>query len=472
MHLMTEKRFSAEIKTTKTNKCLKMLEIDFQKSYNDLVRKITRSFFMQREERIILHSDLNNFYATCECLLHPELQGKPVVVCGKVENRHGVVLAKNNIAKQAGIKTGMTLYEARTILSDIVAVEAHHSLYYEYSKRVKQIYLEYTDKVESFGIDEAWLDVSESQNFFESAEQLAYQIKERIKTEIGLTVSIGVSFNKIFAKLGSDMKKPDAVTVITRDNFKEKIWKLPACEMLMVGKSLKNKLYELGIETIGDLANFDLKFLKAKFGKWGETLWNYANGRDVSVVKKFGEQEEIKSVGNSLTYYRDLKTSKEVEPLLFMLAESVATRMRAYGVGMARTVRLYVVDNDMQSFVRQAKLLHASDNSSDIASGAFALFEKNFDWRTRVRGVGITATDFVKEEQLSFDCEQMQKEKDKSIDVTVDKLRSRFGHNIINRGFVLTDPKLEEMNINGANISGTNLDLKSSADLGIIDYPI
>ena len=427
---------------------------------------------MEREDRIILHSDLNNFYATCECLMHPEFAGKPLVVCGKVENRHGIVLAKNNIAKQAGIKTGMTLYEARTILSNLVAVEANHSLYYEYSKRVKEIYLQYTDRVESFGIDEAWLDVSESQYFFDTAEQLAYEIKERIKTEIGLTVSIGVSFNKVFAKLGSDMKKPDAVTVITRENYKNKVWGVPVQDLLFVGRSIHHKLNELGIFTIGDLANFDLGFLKQKLGKWGECLWNYANGKDASIVKRFGDHDEIKSVGNSLTFYRDLTSAKDVESLLFLLAESVATRMRSYGVGMARTVRLYVVDNDMQSFVRQAKLVHASDNSSDIADGAFALFQKNFHWQRHVRGVGISVTDFVKEEQLSLNFEQMQKEKDKAIDLTIDKLRSRFGHNAINRGFVLLDHKLEEMHINGANISGNNLDIKSSAELGILDYPI
>lgn len=427
---------------------------------------------MQREDRIILHSDLNNFYATCECLLHPEYDGKPLVVCGKVENRHGIVLAKNNIAKQAGIKTGMTLYEARTILSDLVAVEAHHSLYYEYSKRVKEIYLQYTDRVESFGIDEAWLDVSESQNFFDSAEQLAYEIKERIKKETGLTVSIGVSFNKVFAKLGSDMKKPDAVTVITRENFREKVWNVPVQDLLFVGRSIRQKFNELGIFTIGDLATFDLGFLKLKLGKWGECLWNYANGKDASIVKRFGDHDEIKSVGNSLTFYRDLTCPKEVETLLFLLAESVATRMRAYGVGMARTVRLYVVDNDMQSLVRQAKLVHASDNSSDIAEGAFNLFQKHFKWQKWVRGVGVSVTDFVKEEQLSLNFEQMQKEKDKAIDLTMDKLRSRFGHNAINRGIVLFDHKLEEMHINGANISGNNLDIKNAEDLGIFDYPL
>ena len=218
--------------------------------------------------RVILHADLNNFYASVETKLNPELEGKNVGVCGNVENRHGIILAKSEGAKKLGVKTGMTINDAKRFCPDIVLVEAKHSHYTAYSKLVKDIYRKYTDRIESFGIDECWLDVTESQKLFGSGEQIADLIRERVKAEIGLTVSVGVSFNKVFAKLGSDLKKPDGTTVISIDNYKEKVWKLPVEDLLFVGKSTASKLKKINVKTIGDLAQIDVKYLEKHFGKW------------------------------------------------------------------------------------------------------------------------------------------------------------------------------------------------------------
>ena len=324
---------------------------------------------------VIFHSDLNNFYASCECLVRPELKGLPVVVCGKVSDRHGVILAKNYIAKEAGVKTGMTLFEAEKLIPNLQKVEANHELYLKYSRLVKKIYYEYTDRVESFGIDEAWLDVTGSVKIYGDAEKLANIIRERIKNEIGLTVSIGISFNKIFAKLGSDIKKPDAVTVITKDNFKDVVWPLPVNALLYVGRATEKKLNALGIWTIGSIAKFDKNLLKMKLGKWGELLHDYANGLDVSPVLKFGETSEMKSVGNSVTYYRDLENIDDIKALIYILAESVSYRMKKHRVGKAKTLHLSVVDNNLEHFGKQLAFEVPTNLSEVIAKTAIKCFQ-------------------------------------------------------------------------------------------------
>lgn len=395
--------------------------------------------------RVILHSDLNNFYASCECLLHPEYIGKPLIVCGKIEDRHGIVLAKNQLAKAGGIKTGMTIYECKKIFPDIVAVVAHHDLYLEYSKKVKKIYKEYTDRVESFGIDEAWLDVTESARRYGSGERIAEEIRRRVKDEIGLTVSIGVSFNKVFAKLGSDLKKPDAVTVITEQNFKELIWKLPVEDLLFVGRATKEKLNNLGIKTIGGLAEYDKKILKFKFGKIGERLWDYANGLDVDLVKKVSEEEEIKSVGNSLTFYRDIYSIKEVEMLFYYLAESVSERMKASKLGFAKTIHISVIDKNLAHFNFQCALPFPANASDVIADTATKLFSKHIDEKIGIRGVGVSVSNFVETEQLLIGADQKQKEKHEKIDKTMEYLRERFGRSSIDRAVIMQDERLKNI---------------------------
>ncbi len=402
---------------------------------------------------VILHSDLNNFYATCECLVNPELMGLPVVVCGKIENRHGVVLAKNQIAKNAGIKTGMTLVEAIRLMPNLRYVEAHHDLYLKYSRLVKKIYYEYTDKVESFGIDEAWLDVTESTKIFGDGKTIAEIIRKRVKEEIGLTVSIGVSFNKIFAKLGSDIKKPDAITEITKDNYKDIVWKLPVSDLLFVGRATTNKLNLLGIYTIGSLARYDFNIIKHKLGKVGEKLWNYANGLDDSKVVQLGDADDVKSVGNSVTYYRDMETQEDVNALLFMLAESVAYRMKKSCVGKAKTLHLSVVDSELNHYGMQTGFATPTNLSSDIAQTAIDLFVKNYTNIKSVRGLGVSVSNFVEEEQLLLGEEQLKKEKMLKLDCAVEDIRRRFGRNAVSRALTVVDPKLQDVEINGSNIT-------------------
>jgi len=398
--------------------------------------------------RTILHSDLNNFYASVECLLDPSLEGFPVVVCGKTEDRHGIVLAKNMIAKKAGVKTGMVLHEARRLCPDLKCVDAHHDLYLKYSRAVRRIYLEYTDQVEPFGIDEAWLDVTSSPKFNGNGYLIAEEIRKRVKEEIGLTVSIGVSFNKVFAKLGSDIKKPDAVTVINKDDFKKILWKLPASDLLYVGRATTEKLQKLTIKTIGQLATFDKNILISKLGKWGEVLQSYAQGKDQDPVRKYEEREEIKSVGNSLTFYRDIKTDDDVYALLVLLAESVCARMKRDGFKLARTVCLTITKNSLESVTRMCKADPATGLSHEIADYAFDLFKKNFSWsQGLVRGLGVAVRDFTDCEQLNF-CEHEEKrEKILKLENAVENVRSRFGRGVINRGIVFTDEHMKEMNI-------------------------
>lgn len=397
--------------------------------------------------RIVLHSDLNNFYATVECLLDPSLDGYPVVVCGRTEDRHGIVLAKNMIAKKAGVKTGMVLFKARELCPNLKCVVARHDMYIKYSKAVKKIYAEYSDRVESFGIDEAWIDLSGIAKSYEGAERIANEIRKRIKTEIGLTVSIGVSFNKVFAKLGSDLKKPDAVTVITEKDYKTKLWNLPVEDLLYVGRSTKEKLNLLAIKTIGDLARFDKNIIVSRLGKWGEVLHGYANGEDYSEVRKYIEHEEIKSVGNSVTYYKDMTSEDEVEALMLLLAESVASRMVDYGFKKARSISLLIMFNNLDSRVRMCKMSPPTRSSTEFAKYGMKLFKENFDWsQMLVRGLGLSVSDFVESEQLSFEGND-KVEKEEKLESAVENLRKRFGRNILQRGIVLEDKHMSELNI-------------------------
>lgn len=410
--------------------------------------------------RYILHSDLNNFYASVECLLDESLKGFPVVVCGRIEDRHGVVLAKNMLAKHYGVKTGMTLLEAKRLAPDLKTCECRHDIYIKYSKAVKKIYREYTDRVESFGIDEAWLDISLIANSFSKAQEIANEIRERVKIEIGLTVSIGVSFNKVFAKLGSDLKKPDAVTVIDNDNYKSLVWPLPVEELLYVGKSTKNKLNNLTIKTIGDLALFDKKLLVSHLGKWGEVLYYYARGEDFGEVKLCYQEDEIKSVGNSLTYYRDLTNNEDIEALFLLLAESVVSRMKDYGFTYARTISMSVTTNALETFSRMVTLSCPTNIATEIAEQAMKLFTKHFSWSLGlVRGLGLCVSHFTSVEQISLDNSYTKRKKLEKLEDAVENIRKRFGRNSVNRGIVLKEKKMEELNIRDDHVVHPKTDL-------------
>lgn len=400
--------------------------------------------------RTILHSDLNNFYASVESLFHPEYAGCPLVVCGRVEDRHGIVLAKNMIAKKAGVKTGMVLFEAKKLCPNLVCIEAHHDLYLKYSRAVRKIYLEYTDQVEPFGIDEAWLDVTHSNACGGDGYKIAEEIRKRVKEEIGLTVSIGVSFNKVFAKLGSDMKKPDAVTVISKDNFKNKVWGLPASDLLYVGRATKDKLEKLNIHTIGELATFSKPILTSKLGKWGEVLLSYARGQDVDPVRKYDEFEELKSIGNSITYYRDIKTDDDVYSLLILLSESVCARMKHAGFKCARTLSLVVTNDKLETTVRMTKATTPMSLSTEMAQTAFDLFKKTFSWSTAlVRMLGITVSDFTEHKQLALFEDEKKKDKLVKLENVVEQMREKYGRKIINKAVILKDEHMVDLNIKG-----------------------
>lgn len=396
-------------------------------------------------QRIILHSDLNSFYASVECLYNPKLRDKPIAVGGSVESRHGIILTANILAKKGfGIKTGEAIWQARQKCPKLIVVPPNYKLYIRFSNEAKAIYRNYTDLIESFGIDEAWMDVTESTKLYGSGEKIANEIRNRIKEELGITVSIGVSYNKIFAKLGSDIKKPDATTVITHENYKSVVWNLPVNDLLYVGRSTFKKLSNVGIMTIGDLANCPLAFLKNLLGKWGEYLWTFANGYDSAPVIKLDHTGLIKGIGNSMTTPRDLETNDDVKLMLYVLSESVAERLRRHNFS-GKTIQIHVRDNELKSIDRQAKINNSTFITSEIATTAFQIFKDNWTWKKPIRSIGIRATDLVTADnciQLSLFDDENKRLKKEQLEYSIDDIRRRFGHYSVQRALLLTDNKL------------------------------
>ncbi len=396
-------------------------------------------------ERVILHSDLNNFYASVECLYNPSLRGKPVAVLGDPEARHGIVLAKNYEAKDCDVKTGDTMWMAKQKCPEITFVPPQYDLYINHSKIARQIYSEYTDQVEPFGLDECWLDVTGSTMLFGSGKEIADKIRERIKLELGVSVSVGVSYNKIFAKLGSDMKKPDATTVIDKSKFKEIVWKLPVNDLLYVGKATYSKLKRKGISTIGDLANTNPDYLKRWIGKMGIVLWQFANGLDTSPVSNIGTKSLIKTVGNSTTAPRDLISDEEIKITLMVLAESVSSRLREYGF-ICRTVQIGIRDNELNWIERQGKLETPNRTAKYLFELAFSLFKNHTNGKP-VRSLSVRACDLMYTDsiQLSMFSDVSMLQKEEKLETSIDLLRKRFGHFTIQRGNMLSDKALSNL---------------------------
>ena len=405
--------------------------------------------------RTILHADANNFYASVECIYRPELSSVPMAVTGDVDQRHGIILAKNNIAKALGIKTGEVIWQAKQKVPDLLCLPPDYKKYLYFAKRLRNIYLDYTDQIESFGLDECWLDVTGSDKLFGCGEKIADELRQRVKVELGITLSIGVSWNKIFAKLGSDMKKPDATTVITPDNYKDKVWVLPVEELIYVGRSTKRRLFNYGIYTIGDLANADSVFLRKRLYKPGEMLHSFANGWDLSPVRFIGTESVIKSVGNSTTCPRDLENDEDVQMVFTMLSESVASRMRDYGF-KCTGVAIHLRDNELFTFTRQCKLKRPTFISSDIIRAAMKLFKASYKWPNPLRSIGVRGIDLVSSDshiQLSlFDTEEQQIEALETLEITIDDIRRRFGHHKIQRASALIDKKLTALNPKQDNV--------------------
>lgn len=388
------------------------------------------------------------FYASVEMQRHPELRDKPLAVCGSQEDRHGIVLTANYIAKPRGVKTGMAIWQARQCCPNLVVLPPDMAEYIRISKMAREIYEDYTDQVEPFGLDESWLDVTGSVGLFGSPMTIAKEISNRIKFELGITASIGVSDNKITAKLGSDYKKPDAITRIEADNYKEIVYPLSVSDLLYVGPATTRKLYSIGISTIGQLAECPVDILTHKLGKMGAVLHMFANGRDVSPVQKSDHIPNIKSVGNSATTPRDLVNDEDVHLMLYLLAESVASRMREL-VSRCTVVEVYVRDVDLNSFCRQRKLQNPTCSSSEIAQVAFELFRASYHWEKPVRSIGVRGAGLVEMDsclQLSMFQDDKKRDKWERIDATVDKLRERYGYMSVQRALMMTDPLLGKIN--------------------------
>ncbi len=395
------------------------------------------------QERAILHSDLNCFYASVETMLVPSLRGKAVAVCGSTEERHGIVLAKSEKAKKAGVKTGMVTWQAKRLCKDLIVVPPQYEQYLKYSKLTQEIYGRYTDMIEPFGMDECWLDVTGS-GVCGNPMQIAESIRKAVREELGLSVSIGVSFNKIFAKLGSDMKKPDAITEITRNTFKEKVWPLDSREMIYCGHATAKKLASYGIHTIGDIAQGQPELLRRLLGVNGLALWKYANGTDLSRVMHKDFISPVKSIGHGITCNADLINNEEVWKVILELCQDIGHRLRVHELS-ARTVQVQVRGNDLLTSQFQCKLPMKTQLPSEIAAVAFRAFKEHYTWNTVVRSVTVRAIELVpknQSEQLNLFYDSLKRKRREDLEDTIEGIRCRFGKRAITYGILLGDLKM------------------------------
>ena len=381
-------------------------------------------------DRVILHSDCNSFFASCECILAPELSKVPMAVCGDPENRHGIILAKNELAKGYGVKTAETIYQARRKCPELVLVRSHHGFYEEISEKCNAIYRDYTDMVEPFGIDESWLDVTGSRKLFGEGEEIAERIRRRFKEEIGITCSIGVSFNKPFAKLGSDYKKPDAITVISKENFKDIVWPMPVSELLFVGQTTSEALKKHAIYTIGDLALAGAERAVKILGKSGTMLHSFACGTDETPVEDIYTKRSVKSVSNGHTFKKDLTDLEDIKTGIMMLSETVSLRLREYGLkGTVITVQIKYSDFSLVS--HQRSLDYSTDLMHDIWQVSYDLLIEAYNGRP-IRAITIGVSDLIEGEygfeQLSlFNEGKVERQKQEGLEDAVQSIRQKYG---------------------------------------------
>ncbi len=399
---------------------------------------IEHMFYYRNMDRIVLHCDLNNFFVSASCLSRPGLLKTPVAVCGDVSKRHGIILAKSQTAKRMGVKTGQPLWQAKALCPELVTIPPDYPLYMRISDTVRGIYERYTGHIEPFGIDECWLDLTPfraDENFGNSA---ANEIRRTVKKEIGLTISVGVSWNKVFAKLGSDYKKPDAVTVISRENFRQLVWPLPASDLMYAGRATCGRLERAGINTIGDIANAPLPFLKMLLGKNGLTLHSFAAGYDDSPVKSVEYQLGVKGIGNSMTTKSDLITEEQVWEAFLILSEMVAQRARKKML-QGKVVAIFLRDNKLESVTRQVTLPRETYVSGEIARHAMALYKANWDASRRpIRAIGVRLTNLSvidRYVQLSFF--DMERSRAQSLEFIKDDIIRRFGPEAVIRASLL-----------------------------------
>lgn len=394
-------------------------------------------------ERIILHCDLNNFYASVECVKNPALLGECVAVCGSEDDRHGIVLAKSQSAKLYGVKTGDTIIEARRKCGRLIVVQPDFDAYYNYSKIVKSIYSEYTDLVEPFGMDECWLDISGS-GIFGNGFKIAEEIRNTVRQETGLTISVGVSFNKIFAKLGSDMKKPDATTVISKKEFKDKIWKLKANEMIFVGRRTFSTLQKYGINTIGDIAVADVNFLKKLLGKNGVALWAYANGYDNSPVAHIDSKPIPQSISRGITCMESLVSDFEVQRVINELSLKVSKGLRQEHL-LATGVQLSIKDDALNVEQYSCELDFPTHNAREISDFAVNSLVKKHIWSRNIRAITVRTYNLIREEdiqQINIEFDIAKYEKNCIVDDTIDNVRTKLGRDTLFNGSRLLGTKM------------------------------
>lgn len=388
-------------------------------------------------ENGILHVDMNNFYASVETLFAPEYKDVPMAVAGDKESRHGIILAKNMLAKKKGVKTAEPIWQAMRKCPGLQICEPHHERYGEFSRRAKEIYSRYTDRVESFGLDECWLDVYGSGLLFGDGERIAQEIRQAVKSELGLTVSVGVSFNKVFAKLGSDYKKPDAVTVLGRAEMESVIWRMPVNSLLYVGATTEKTLEKYGIKTIGQLANTSRRTMARLLGKQGDALWLYANGLDTSPVERLGGGEPAKTIGNSITLPRDVTHEEEIKLAFLSLAESVAERLRRHGV-KAGEVQITVKNNEFEEYQRQCRIDPPVWDSQTLLHTAMALYRReNKKWAVRLLGIRAGKLSDPEEGQLSMFASGESRERIEKLESTMDVLREKYGRESVARALAM-----------------------------------
>lgn len=392
--------------------------------------------YNQIVDRTILHCDLNNFYASVEQKLHPEYDGMPLAVCGNPQTRHGIVLAKNQLAKKAGVQTGEAIWISKQKCPDIVFVSPHYDEYVKYSKQVFEIYSRFTDRVESFGIDECWLDVTESEKLFGDGVSIANKLRETVKKETGLTISVGVSFTKVLAKLGSDLKKPDATTLLSKDNYMSVIGDMSPSELIMIGSRTGEKLAKLNIHNIRQLANADRNSLKYHFGIIADNMINAACGIETEEVKRFDEIRIPKSVSNGTTTPRNIENLKEATVVIYALSDMVAVRLRKYNL-VANTVGLSIKDPQLKWVSRQMSVFPATSNSQDIAQYAIQLLKNIHDFSNPLRAITVQTSRLENKEQSQISMFDDKGEKQEKLENSIDKIRSKYGYNSVKRGLLL-----------------------------------
>ena len=402
---------------------------------------------MEKKQRLIFHCDCNNFFASCECLEKPELKNVPMAVAGDPENRLGVVVAKNELAKKYGVKTTDTVWQAKKKCPGIVFVPPRHHFYREISNQVNAIYRDYTDFVEPASIDESYLDMTGAPEFYKkSPRELADEIRARVKTEIGITISVGVSFCKVFAKMGSDYKKPDATTVIDEESYKEIVWPLPVSDLLFAGKASVETLHKKSVHTIGDLVAQPKDFIRSLLGKGGETLWIYANGLDAEPVRKWGDKPEIKSVSRGMTFKRNLITREEVMTGVSVLVDEIAESLRSHKL-KGFVINVQIKTPELRVISRQTSLNHATYLQHEIQRVAMELIEENWSIgeKSPIRALTVGVTKLISAEEevqqvdlfemLSEDTQKKKRERQDKLEAAVYALRKKMGNESITLGF-------------------------------------